>query len=156
MAIASASLAAPAFGVAGGSAAGAPGRGRFDPPARSASAYECYVGDALNWGYRAGWVDASGSVDCRGFGAPGSVRFTVRLQRRETKGKLWHTANTATRRYHDLRRRHLLSVSRHCRDAFFRGIFTAVLFDSAGRRVSTNRQVLGPAHVPANCSAAIR
>ena len=99
VAIASASLlAATAFGVTGGSAAGVGrvlGRGSFDPPARSASAYECYVGDALNWGYRAGWVDASGSVDCSRFGAPGSVRFTVRLQRRETKGKTWHTANTS-------------------------------------------------------------
>ena len=86
---------------------GRAGPGRFDPPARSASATSA-TWRRLELGLPRGLGGRVGSVDCRRFGAPGSVRFTVRLQRRETNGKLWHTANTATRRYHDLRRRHLL------------------------------------------------
>ena len=68
----------------------APGHGGFDPPARSASAYECYVGDALNWGYRRGLGGRVGERRLQSFRRAGLREFTVRLQRRETKEDLAH------------------------------------------------------------------
>ena len=84
------------------------------------------------------------------------MKFSVRLQRRAKRGTVWHTVKSETRRYQVLSKRHLLSASRRCRDASFRAIFTAILFDAGGHHVSTNRQVLGPVDVVAACVVTIR
>jgi hypothetical protein len=121
-------------------------------PAAEAGGYRCYVGDFLSAGIVANTVKADGSVDCAGFGGPGSVRFSVRLMKYDSDAKRWRTLKVRARTYRTLRKQHLLSVSRTpCEPGTYRGVFRAMLRNSAGGLVSTNVQKLGNLHVLPGC-----
>ncbi len=117
-----------------------------------AGSYECYVGDSVTAGIVPDTIRAEGSVDCSGYGGPGSVRFSVRLQRFDAGAKKWRTLKVRARTYRTLRKQHLLSVSRTpCEPGTDRGVFRAMLRNSAGGLVSTNVQKLGNLHVLPGC-----
>jgi hypothetical protein len=47
-------------------------------PTAGAGSYKCYVRDTVTSGIVPNTIRADGSVDCSGYGGPGSVRFSVR------------------------------------------------------------------------------
>ncbi len=66
--------------------------------------------------------------------------------------KRWRTLKVRARTYRTLRKQHLLSVSRTpCEPGTDRGVFRAMLRNSAGGLVSTNVQKLGNLHVLPGC-----
>jgi hypothetical protein len=122
------------------------------PATAVSGGYECYISDAVNAGLVPDTVQAEGVVDCSGYGAPGSVRFSARLLSYDRQSKLWHTVKTTARRYTRLKRKHHLAAAKKpCEPGTYRGVFRAVLRDAAGRRVSVNVQKLGNLRVLPNC-----
>jgi hypothetical protein len=122
------------------------------PATAVSGGYQCYISDAVNAGFTPDTVDAEGIVDCSGYGAPGSVRFSVRLLKYDREAKRWHTVKAKARRYERLKRKHhLTAATSPCVPGTYRGVFRATLRDAAGRRVSVNVQKLGNLHVKENC-----
>jgi hypothetical protein len=122
-------------------------------PAAGAGSYECYVRDSVTSGIVPNTIRAEGSVDCSGYGGPGSVRFSVRLQRFDAGAKQWRTVKVTGRTYKTLKRKHGLAVDeKPCAPGTYRGIFKAALRDSAGHQVSTNVQRLGTLRVLQGCA----
>ena len=122
-------------------------------PAAGAGSYECFVLDNLTAGIVPDTIRAEGSVDCRGYGAPGAVRFSVRLQRFDTGAHKWRTLKLRGRTYRALKRKHRLAADETpCAPGTYRGIFKAALRDRAGHHVSTNVQRLGNLEVHEGCT----
>ena len=122
-------------------------------PTAGAGGYECYVLDNLTAGIVPNTIRAEGSVDCSGYGGPGSVRFSVRLQRFDAGAKQWRTLKVRGRTYRTLKRKHRLAADgRPCAPGTYRGIFKAALRDRAGHHVSTNVQRLGNLRVHEGCT----
>ena len=122
------------------------------PATAVSGGYGCYISDAVNAGFTPDTVKAEGVVDCSGYGAPGSVRFSVRLLKYDRQSKRWHTVKAEARRYGKLKRKHHLAAAKSpCVPGTYRGVFRATLRDAAGRRVSVNVQKLGNLHVKENC-----
>lgn len=122
-------------------------------PTAGAGSYECYVFDNLTAGIVPNTIRAEGSVDCSGYGGPGSVRFSVRLQRFDAGARVWRTLKVRARTYKALKRKHRLAADeRPCAPGTYRGIFRAALRDSAGHHVSTNVQRLGNLRVREGCA----
>jgi hypothetical protein len=125
--------------------------------AQSAGAYQCYVRDSLTYGFVPNTIQASGSVDCSGYGGRGSVKFTVRLIEYDADAKRWKVVASKSRRFKTLRKKHLLDANlRPCVTGRFRATFKAVLHNASGGRVSTNNQKLGPLKTQAPCNYTIR
>jgi len=122
-------------------------------PATAASGgYQCYISDAVNAGLTPDTVKAEGVVDCSGYSAQGSVRFSVRLLKYDRDSRQWHTVKAKARRYGRLKRKHhLAAATTPCVPGLYRGVFRATLRDAAGRRVSVNVQKLGNLRVKENC-----
>jgi hypothetical protein len=122
------------------------------PATAVSGGYQCYISDAVNAGFVPDTVQAEGVVDCSGYGAQGSVRFSVRLLSYDRQSRQWHTVKAKARRYTRLKRKHHLAAAKTpCEPGTYRGVFRAVLRDAAGRRVSVNVQKLGNLHVLPNC-----
>jgi hypothetical protein len=122
------------------------------PATAVSGGYQCYISDAVNAGFVPDTVQAEGVVDCSGYGAPGSVRFSVRLLKYDRQSKHWHTVKAEARRYGKLKRKHHLAAAKSpCVPGTYRGVFRATLRDAAGRQVSVNVQKLGNLHVKENC-----
>jgi hypothetical protein len=122
-------------------------------PSAGAGAYECDVRDALTSGIVPNTIRAEGSVDCSGYGGPGSVRFSVRLQRFDAGAREWRTLKVKVRTYTRLRVKHKLAADKKpCAPGKYRGIFKAALRDGAGHHVSTNVQRLGTLRVLEGCA----
>jgi hypothetical protein len=122
------------------------------PATAVSGGYQCYISDAVNAGIVPNTVQSEGVVDCSGYGARGSVRFSVRLLRYDRQSKQWHTVKVKVRRYTALKRKHhLAAATTPCVPGTYRGVFRATLRDAAGRRVSVNVQKLGNLHVKENC-----
>ena len=122
------------------------------PATAVSGGYQCYISDAVNAGFVPDTVQAEGVVDCSGYGAPGSVRFSARLLSYDRQSRQWHTVKTKSRRYTRLKRKHHLAAAKKpCKPGTYRGVFRAVLRDAAGRRVSVNVQKLGNLRVLPNC-----
>ena len=122
------------------------------PATAVSGGYQCYISDAVNAGFTPDTVKADGVVDCSGYGALGSVRFSVRLLKYHRGSKQWHTVKARARRYGQLKRKHhLAAATTPCLPGTYRGVFRATLRDAAGRRVSVNVQKLGNLHVKENC-----
>ena len=122
------------------------------PATAVSGGYECYISDAVNAGLAPDTVKAEGVVDCSGYGAPGSVGFSVRLLKYDRDSKKWHTVKAQARRYGKLKRKHrLAAATTPCVPGTYRGVFRATLRDAAGRRVSVNVQKLGNLRVKENC-----
>ena len=122
------------------------------PATAVSGGHQCYISDAVNAGFVPDTVQAEGVVDCSGYGAPGSVRFSARLLSYDRHSRQWHTVKTKSRRYTRLKRKHhLAAATTPCKPGTYRGVFRAVLRDAAGRRVSVNVQRLGNLRVLPNC-----
>jgi hypothetical protein len=122
-------------------------------PTAGAGSYECYVLDNLTAGIVSNTIRAEGTVDCSAYGGPGSVRFSVRLQRFDAGAKKWRTLKIRGRTYKALKRKHKLAADeRPCVPGLYRGIFKAGLRDSTGHHLSTNVQRLGNLRVLEGCS----
>lgn len=118
-----------------------------------ASGYKCYVLDSLTSGIVPNTIQAEGSVDCAGYGARGSVTFTVKLKKYNPTSKKWPAIGTKSKTYRTLRARHVLAVSKSpCVPGAYRGSYTAVLRDVRGGLVSVNAQKLATLHVGAGCA----
>ena len=127
------------------------------PPQFSAAgtAYKCYVSDGLYYGLVPGEVQATGAVDCSGYGGAGSVKFTIRLQRYDAQAKSWNTVKSKSRRYRQLSRKHHFDLLSPCMPTKYRASYVAVLHKAGGVRVSTNSQKLGPITVQVPCVSTI-
>ena len=102
------------------------------PATAVSGGYECYISDAVNAGFVPDTVQAEGVVDCSGFGAPGSVRFSVRRLLYDRHSRQWHTVKTKSRRYTRLKRKHHLAAAKTpCKPGTYRGVLGAVLRDAA-------------------------
>ena len=122
------------------------------PATAAPGGYQCYISDAVNAGIVPNTLQAEGVVDCSGYGARGSVRFSVRLLSYDRQSKQWDTVKAKARRYTRLKRMHHLTAARTpCVPGTYRGVFRAVLRDAVGRRVSSNLQKLGNLRVLENC-----
>lgn len=121
--------------------------------AGQASAYQCYVSDNLTSGIVPNTIQALGIVDCSGYGARGTVTFTVRLKKWNAQTKTFRVIGTKAKRFSALRVKHRLAVSKSpCVPGAYRGSYTAVLRTSGGGLVSVNAQKLETLHVLQNCS----
>jgi hypothetical protein len=122
------------------------------PATAVSGGYQCYISDGVNAGIVPNTVQAEGVVDCSGYGARGSVRFSVRLLSYDRQSKQWHTVKVKARRYTGLKRKHhLAAATTPCVPGTYRGVFRATLRDASGTRVSVNVQKLGNLHVRENC-----
>ena len=121
-------------------------------PASPESSYKCYVSDSLTAGIVPNTVQAIGDVNCSGYGAAGSVAFTVRIKRYDGPTQTYVVVGTKAKRYTTLRVRHRLVVSlTPCVPGAYRGTYTAVLRSARGGLVSVNLQKLQTLQVTPGC-----